>query len=87
MKTPSDSGDSASNGKVSTRANREEERVLGKAVTNEERKCPMCGSTTWILLDGISTLQALEGGLQAVAYSCEECGFMRWHRADKADRA
>jgi hypothetical protein len=44
-------------------SNREKERVLGKVVTNEERKCPMCGSTTWILLDGISTLQALEGGL------------------------
>jgi hypothetical protein len=47
----------------------------------------MCSSTTWILLDGMSTLQALEGGLQARAYSCDECGFIRWHRADKAERA
>jgi hypothetical protein len=43
----------------------------------------MCGSTNWILLDGVSTLQALEGGLQAIAYSCDACGFMRWHRRDK----
>ena len=45
----------------------------------------MCGGSTWILLDGVSTLQALEGGLQAVAYSCDECGFMRWHRSDKVE--
>jgi hypothetical protein len=43
----------------------------------------MCGGSKWVLLDGISTLQALEGGLQAIAYSCEGCGFMRWHRLDK----
>jgi hypothetical protein len=46
----------------------------------------MCGSTTWILLDGVSVLQALEGGLQALAFSCDECGFIRWHRTDKAER-
>jgi hypothetical protein len=46
----------------------------------------MCGSTTWVLLDGHSTLQALEGGLEALAYSCDECGFIRWHRMDKAER-
>jgi hypothetical protein len=34
----------------------------------------------------MSTLQALEGGLQAVAYSCDDCGFIRWHRADKTAR-
>ncbi len=43
----------------------------------------MCGGSKWILLDGVSTLQALEGGIQAIAYSCDECGFMRWHRRDK----
>jgi hypothetical protein len=47
----------------------------------------MCGHTTWILLDGISTLQALEGGLRAVAYSCNACGFIRWHREDKVERS
>jgi hypothetical protein len=26
----------------------------------------MCGHTTWVLLDGHSTLQALEGGLEAL---------------------
>jgi hypothetical protein len=46
----------------------------------------MCGGTEWILLDGLSVLQALEGGLEAVAFSCDECGFIRWHRADKAQR-
>ena len=45
----------------------------------------MCGATTWILLDGMSTLQALEGGLQALAFSCDRCGFIRWHRKDKVD--
>jgi predicted RNA-binding Zn-ribbon protein involved in translation (DUF1610 family) len=60
---------------------------VGEAITNESRKCPMCGRTTWILLEGRSLLQALEGGLEAVAFSCEECGFIRWHRADKAERA
>ena len=45
----------------------------------------MCGGTTWMLLDGHSTLQALEGGLEALAYSCDECGFIRWHRMDKAE--
>ena len=43
----------------------------------------MCAHITWILLDGYSTLQALEGGLEALAYSCDECGFIRWHRMDK----
>jgi hypothetical protein len=47
----------------------------------------MCGSTTWILLEGESMLQALEGGLAALAFSCDECGFIRWHRTDKAERA
>jgi hypothetical protein len=47
----------------------------------------MCGNTVWILLDGMSTLQALEGGLDAIALSCDECGFIRWHRADKVGRA
>jgi predicted RNA-binding Zn-ribbon protein involved in translation (DUF1610 family) len=56
---------------------------VGKIVVDESRKCPMCGHTTWVLLDGYSTLQALEGGLEALAYSCENCGFIRWHRADK----
>jgi ribosomal protein S27AE len=60
---------------------------VGKSVTNEKRACPMCGGTKWILLDGMSTLQALEGGLTALAYSCEECGFIRWHRTDKAERS
>jgi hypothetical protein len=45
----------------------------------------MCGATTWILLDGMSTLKALEGGLQAVAFSCDRCGFIRWHRKNKVD--
>jgi predicted RNA-binding Zn-ribbon protein involved in translation (DUF1610 family) len=56
---------------------------VGREITDDERKCPMCGGSKWILLDGVSTLQALEGGLQALAYSCDECGFMRWHRRDK----
>ena len=38
----------------------------------------MCGSETWILLDGRSLLQALEGGLEALAYSCTQCGFIRY---------
>ena len=59
---------------------------VGKEVVDESRKCPMCGSTTWVLLDGHSTLQALEGGLAALAYSCDTCGFIRWHRMDKAER-
>ena len=58
---------------------------MGKQVVDESRKCPMCGSTTWVLLDGHSTLQALEGGLEALAYSCDECGFIRWHRMDKSE--
>jgi len=58
---------------------------MGREVKDETRPCPMCGQTAWILLDGISTLQALEGGLQAFAYSCEGCGFLRWHRADKVE--
>jgi len=45
----------------------------------------MCGATTWVLLDGVSMLQALEGGLQALAFSCDRCGFIRWHRKDKVD--
>ena len=57
---------------------------MGKEVVDETRKCPMCGHTTWVLLDGYSTLQALEGGLEALAYSCDECGFIRWHRKDKS---
>ena len=56
---------------------------VGKQIVDESRKCPMCGYTTWVLLDGHSTLQALEGGLEALAYSCEKCGFIRWHRRDK----
>jgi hypothetical protein len=47
----------------------------------------MCGSATWVLLEGRSVLEALEDGLEALAYSCEECGFIRWHRADKEERA
>ena len=58
---------------------------MGKQIVDESRKCPMCGNTTWVLLDGHSTLQALEGGLEALAYSCDECGFIRWHRMDKAE--
>ena len=56
-------------------------------MVNEERKCPMCGSAKWTLLEGRSLLQALEGGLEALAYSCERCGFIRWHRADKAEHS
>lgn len=58
---------------------------MGRQIVDEKRKCPMCGGSEWILLDGISTLQALEGGVHAIAYSCETCGFMRWHRLDKAE--
>jgi ribosomal protein S27AE len=58
---------------------------VGREIIDETRKCPMCGSTKWILLDGVSTLMALEGGLEAIAYSCDECGFMRWHRRDKVE--
>lgn len=47
----------------------------------------MCGSTTWLLLDGTSRLEALENGIEAIAYACEDCGFMRWHRADKAEHS
>jgi ribosomal protein S27AE len=57
---------------------------VGKKVVDDSKKCPMCGHTTWILLDGHSMLQALEGGLAALAWSCDECGFIRWHRMDKA---
>jgi predicted RNA-binding Zn-ribbon protein involved in translation (DUF1610 family) len=57
---------------------------VGTEVVDESRKCPMCGHTTWILLDGYSVLKALEGGLEALAYSCDECGFIRWHRIDKS---
>jgi hypothetical protein len=28
---------------------------------------------------------ALEGGLEAIAYSCDECGFIRWHRRDMVE--
>jgi ribosomal protein S27AE len=59
---------------------------VGTVLTDETRVCPMCGHTTWILLDGMSTLQALEGGLEALAYSCDRCGFIRWHRRDKLER-
>jgi hypothetical protein len=58
---------------------------VGQEITDEDRRCPMCDASKWILLDGVSTLQALEGGLQAIAYSCDECGFMRWHRLDKVE--
>jgi predicted RNA-binding Zn-ribbon protein involved in translation (DUF1610 family) len=58
---------------------------VGREVTDEARMCPMCGGTKWILLDGVSTLMALEGGLEAIAYSCDDCGFMRWHRRDKVE--
>ena len=58
---------------------------VGREVEDATRPCPMCGATTWILLDGMSTLQALEGGLQALAFSCDRCGFIRWHRKDKVD--
>ena len=58
---------------------------MGRKVMDETRKCPMCGSGSWILLDGHSVLQALESGLEAIAYSCDECGFIRWHRMDKVD--
>jgi hypothetical protein len=47
----------------------------------------MCGNTAWILLDGVSVLQALEGGLEARAYSCDACGFIRWHRMDTDERS
>ena len=58
---------------------------VGRELEDTARPCPMCGATTWILLDGMSTLQALEGGLQALAFSCDRCGFIRWHRKDKVD--
>jgi ribosomal protein S27AE len=60
---------------------------MGEQVTDETRICPMCGSTAWVLLDGVSILQALEDGIRAIVFSCDECGFMRWHREDKTDRA
>ena len=60
---------------------------MGTELTDETTPCPICGHTTWILLDGMSTLQALEGGLEAFAYSCDRCGFLRWHRRDKVERA
>jgi len=56
---------------------------VGREITDESRECAVRGGTQWILLDGVSTLMALEGGLEAIAYSCDECGFMRWHRLDK----
>jgi ribosomal protein S27AE len=58
---------------------------MGREIEDAARPCPMCGATTWIVLDGMSTLQALEGGLQALAFSCDRCGFIRWHRKDKVD--
>ena len=58
---------------------------MGQELTDETRKNPMCGHTTWVLLDGHSTLQALEGRLEALAYSCDRFGFIRWHRMDKAE--
>ena len=58
---------------------------MGREITDEDRKCPMCAGSKWILLDGVSTLQALEGGLQAIAYSCDRCGFIRWHGSDKVE--
>jgi len=27
--------------------------TMGKIVVDQERKCPMCGHTTWVLLDGL----------------------------------
>jgi hypothetical protein len=60
--------------------------AVGKVVVDPQRRCPMCGHTTWVLLDGHSLLQALEGGLEALAYSCDACGFIRWHRMDKAEQ-
>jgi hypothetical protein len=47
---------------------------VGKPVTDASRPCPLRGITTWILLDGRSLLQALEGELEALAYSCDEWG-------------
>jgi hypothetical protein len=35
---------------------------MGTEVIDESRNCPMCGHATWTLLEGYSTLQALEGG-------------------------
>jgi predicted RNA-binding Zn-ribbon protein involved in translation (DUF1610 family) len=58
---------------------------VGKRIADGP-KCPMCGSTTWTLLDGMSVLQALEGGVRAYAFACDECGFMRWHRAEKVEK-
>ena len=68
-------------------AAQEYSEAMGTQVVNEHRRCPMCGSETWILLDGRSVLQALEGGLEALAYSCRQCGFIRWHRSDKAEQS
>jgi ribosomal protein S27AE len=59
---------------------------VGREIEDETRKCPLCGHTTWFLLDGVSTLQGLEGGLRALAYSCDRCGFIRWHREDKVEQ-
>ena len=56
---------------------------MGRAVVDERRPCPICGSARWTLLDGESVLMALEGGLDAIAYAYE-CGFMRWHRTGNA---
>lgn len=60
---------------------------MGRDIVDGQRTCPMCGGSAWTLLDGVSTLQAVEGGVQAIAYSCDACGFMRWHRLDKAEHA
>jgi predicted RNA-binding Zn-ribbon protein involved in translation (DUF1610 family) len=61
-------------------------RRVGEEITDATRPCPMCGGTAWTLLEGRSLLVALEGGLEALAYSCDECGFIRWHRTDIAER-
>ena len=31
-------------------------------------------------------LTAVEGGLKALAYSCDRCGFIRWHRMDRTEQ-
>jgi hypothetical protein len=38
---------------------------MGARVVNEKRKCPMCGSESWILLDGRSLFQARPSSLGA----------------------
>ena len=60
---------------------------VGKKVVEANRETARCVVTRpGYSSTGHSTLQALEGGLEALAYSCENCDFIRWHRMDKTAR-